>query len=84
MAKRFAALLNGYETTAYKRGGNWLVGGDYVQPGQKIQILSEKNGTPAWFSLNGSRMRFCDFASECEIERGLALVAQANANAAGA
>ncbi len=59
--KTYRALLNGEEVTARKMGRTWLVGGDKVQPGQAISILLEKDGRPAWFTLNGAVLKFSDF-----------------------
>ena len=61
MPKTYKALLNGELTTARKMGRTWLVGGDKVQPGQSVSILLERDGRPAWYTLNGAVLKFSDY-----------------------
>ena len=81
MTKRYPALINGQPATARKNGKTWMVGGDFVQPGQSIQVMTTKNGQPAWYSLRGGVLRFSDFASKQEIISGYTEVAKAHRNA---
>ena len=81
MTKRYPALLNGSLVTARKSGRAWMVGGDYVQPGQSIQIMTMKGVRPAWYSLRGAVLRFSDYASPREAQEGFAAVACAHEQA---
>ena len=73
MANRYGALLDGKLTTASKRKGYWLVGGDYVLASQNVTILLPKN-IPAWYTLKGNRLVFSDYACKQDVERVQALL----------
>jgi hypothetical protein len=68
------AYLNGSPTTARKSGRRWLVGGDFPQKGDCIQIAALHkdwaNGCErwAWHTLKGCFLRFDDFMTTGEIE----------------
>jgi len=67
--RTFRALLNGIETTARKRGGRWMVGGDFDTNGALIEL--ERDGRPAWYALKGNRLVFQDWVSPNDRGRDL-------------
>lgn len=68
MTKTFPATINGIPCTAKKVKGRWMVGGDF-DTGGNVQILMERDGRPAWFTLRGFVAKFSDYATADEIER---------------
>lgn len=75
------AMLNGHETHARKVGGKWLVGGDVVSKGDRVQIMANRKhdyfdpekgklvDRLAWHKLKGSHLAFDDYASKEDIEK---------------
>lgn len=67
------AYLDGVKTTAKKVGRQWLVGGDFVQPGDKVQIAALFNDSVwgvkrwSWHTLKGCFLKFDDYLTEAEI-----------------
>lgn len=68
----YLAYLNGQKTTAKKIGHRWLVGGDFVQPGDKVQIAAIYKDRVwggsrwAWHTLKGCFLIFDDFMTDEE------------------
>jgi hypothetical protein len=62
----YTALLNGTECTAKKVNGVWTVGGDYDTSGS-VQLVMERGGRPAWFTLRGCVLKFSDYLEADEI-----------------
>ena len=65
--KQYDAILNGTPCKARKMGRHWLVGGDFVSPGDLVSIVIERDGRPAWYNLRGAVVRFSDWASPVEL-----------------
>ena len=67
--KEFYATLNGHPCWAYRdaKWKVWMVGGDFAQSDQVVQILAKKNGRLGWHTLRNGFLIFSDFASADEL-----------------
>lgn len=69
MATTYEARLNGYECSAQRIKGRWMVGGDFLSKGASalVKLPYKKTDRMAWFEIRGNRAVFQDFAAKPQV-----------------